>query len=78
MPTTLNNLDFSLKFMINGGVMAETFEEKAAAMSGLSQKEMVERLESMKEVCKSYCGESPSYTGTGETRLVFCMGISGR
>ena len=56
--------------------MTETFEEKIAAMAGLSQEEMAERVESMKEVCKSYCGECPSYTGTGES-LVFCaMGRS--
>lgn len=52
--------------------MTETFQEKMAAMAGLSREEMSKRIESMKEICKSYCGECPSYTGTGESKLVFC------
>jgi|Deesub1362B_J571_1020462.scaffolds.fasta_scaffold00192_5 hypothetical protein len=60
-----------------GRYVKESFEDKMASLKGLSEEEMAKRLESMRDVCKSYCGECPSYTGTGESSLVFCaMGKS--
>lgn len=52
--------------------MAETFEEKMEAMKGLSEEEMAKKIQEVKEICKSFCGECPTYTGTGETELGFC------
>ncbi|MFH0860266.1 MAG: DUF2769 domain-containing protein [Candidatus Altiarchaeota archaeon] len=52
--------------------MGETFEEKMEQMAELSDEEVAERIEELKDVCKSYCGECPSYTGTDETELGFC------
>lgn len=48
-------------------MVAETFEEKARAMQDLSEEEMAKQIEEVKNTCKSYCGECPSYEGTGET-----------
>ena len=52
--------------------MAETFEEKMGAMKSLSSEEFAKRIEEVKEICKSFCGECPSYTNTGETDFGFC------
>jgi hypothetical protein len=52
--------------------MAETFEEKAAAMMAMSEEEMAKKVEEVKSVCKNYCGNCPSYAGTGETDYGFC------
>ncbi len=52
--------------------MEGSFEEKMEMMKNISSEEMMKKFEEMKEICKNYCGECPSYTGTGETELVFC------
>jgi len=52
--------------------MAETFEEKMEAMKGFSEDEMAKKIQEVKETCKSFCGECPTYTETGETELGFC------
>jgi len=52
--------------------MDGSFEEKMEMMKNISSEEMMKKFEEMKEICKNYCGECPSYTGTGETELVFC------
>lgn len=49
-----------------------TLEEKMEAVKELSAEEMVERVKEIKNICKAFCGECPSYTGTGETELGFC------
>lgn len=52
--------------------MTETFEEEMEMMKDLSEEEMAKRMEEVKNICKAFCGECPSYTGTGETELGFC------
>ncbi len=52
--------------------MAETFEEKMAAMGDMSEEEIAQMIEDVKGVCKSFCGECPTHTGTEETGLAFC------
>jgi len=53
--------------------MSESFEDKMKAMKDLSDEEMAKRIEEVKAICASFCGECPSYTGTGETELGFCI-----
>lgn len=53
--------------------MSETFEEKMAAMSGLSEAEAAPMIEDIKHTCKNLCGECPTHIGTGETELAFCV-----
>lgn len=48
-----------------------TFEEKLAQMKGLSEAEMAERAKKIKSMC--ICASCPSYEGTGETELAFCL-----
>lgn len=52
--------------------MAETFEEKMAAMGDMSEEETAQMIEDIKGTCKNFCGECPTYTGTNETELAFC------
>ncbi len=52
--------------------MAGAFEEKMKEMSDLSDEEMKKQIDEIKKVCKDYCGECPTYMGTGETELGFC------
>jgi|Deesub1362A_J573_1020465.scaffolds.fasta_scaffold00322_31 hypothetical protein len=52
--------------------MSETFEEKIKAMKTISPEEMDKRVKEIKNVCKSFCGDCPTYTGAGETQLGFC------
>ena len=52
--------------------MAEIFEQKMEAMGALSQEEAAKMMEDVKSVCEAYCGQCPSYAGTGETELGFC------
>ncbi len=49
-----------------------TYEEILEQMAGMSEGEMKARIEEGKKLCAEYCGVCPSYTGTGETELVFC------
>ncbi len=53
---------------------AKTFEDvmKEMEKKKLSPEEMQKRLNDAKKICKDYCGECPTYVGTGETQLVFC------
>ncbi len=54
--------------------MAEemTFEQKMAMMKDMSPEDIQAAVEENKRICKDFCGECPSYTGTGETELLFC------
>lgn len=49
-----------------------TFEDVLEQMAGMSQEEMMAKVEENKKICADYCGKCPSYEGTGETKLVFC------
>jgi hypothetical protein len=51
-----------------------TFEEKMKMIySKLSEKQKKESREQIIYMCKNYCGKCPSYEGTGERFLAFCM-----
>ena len=58
--------------------MSESFEDKINVMKDLSNEEMAKRIEEVKAICASFCGECPSYTGTGETELGFCMAVKSK
>jgi hypothetical protein len=53
--------------------MAETFEEKMADWGNMSQEERDGMIEDIQSMCANFCGECPSYTGTGEHKLGFCV-----
>ncbi|RMF90209.1 MAG: DUF2769 domain-containing protein [Methanobacteriota archaeon] len=38
----------------------------------MSEEERANKIEEVKGVCKNFCGNCPSYTGTGETDYGFC------
>ena len=48
-----------------------TFELTMEAMSKMSPDEIKDRLADLTKIC--VCGKCPSYKGTGETRLLFCV-----
>ncbi|MHA1785920.1 MAG: DUF2769 domain-containing protein [Candidatus Helarchaeota archaeon] len=48
------------------------FEEKIKIMNVMTEKQKRESLEQVKFTCKDYCGNCPSYKGTGESNLGFC------
>jgi hypothetical protein len=51
-----------------------TFEEKMKMLYGkMSEKQKRESREQVIYMCKDYCGKCPSYKGTGEEALAFCM-----
>jgi len=51
-----------------------TFEEKMQMMLGkMSERQKRENREQVIYMCKDYCGKCPSYKGTGEESLAFCM-----
>lgn len=51
-----------------------SFEEKFQMIySKLSEKQKRESREQVIYTCKDYCGKCPSYEGTGEESLAFCM-----
>ena len=53
------------------------FEEMMEQMGKMSQEEMGKKMGQIQEMCKPYCGECPSYKGTGEEKFGFCaMGKS--
>lgn len=52
--------------------MKNIFEEKMKDMANMTDEEVNEMIAQTKEVCKSFCGECPSYIGTGETDFGFC------
>ncbi len=51
--------------------MAE-FEDTMKELADLGDEERSKKIEEIKKTCKSYCGECPSYSGTGEEDLGFC------
>jgi len=51
-----------------------TFEEKMQMLySKMTEKQKRENLGQVIYICKDHCGKCPSYKGTGETELAFCM-----
>lgn len=50
-----------------------TTYEKVLAMSKLSPEELKVKMEESKKMCESFCGECPTYTGSGENALLFCV-----
>jgi len=51
-----------------------TFEEKLEMFySKMTDKQWENSIEQVIYMCKDYCGKCPSYTGTGEESLAFCM-----
>lgn len=53
---------------------ATTFEEKMNMLySKMSEKEKKNSREQVIYMCNDYCGKFPSYEGTGEESLAFCM-----
>ena len=51
-----------------------TYEEKMKMLySKMSEKEQKNSREQVIYMCREYCGKCPSYTGTGEENLAFCM-----
>lgn len=50
------------------------FEEKMKMMDMMmTEKQKNDGLENTKFICKDYCGKCPSYQGSGEEDLAFCM-----
>ena len=54
------------------------YEEVLESMKNLSEDEIKAKVEEAKKICADYCGKCPSYTGTGETKLVFCSPMVGK
>ena len=53
---------------------ATTFEEKIKMLyPKMTEKQKRENIEQVEFTCKDYCGKCPSYVGTGEKSLAFCM-----
>ncbi|MHA1231282.1 MAG: DUF2769 domain-containing protein [Candidatus Helarchaeota archaeon] len=51
-----------------------TFEEKFKMIYGkMSERQKRESQEQVIFICKDYCGKCPTYMGTGEKSLAFCM-----
>ncbi|MBA7516960.1 hypothetical protein ES705_09010 [subsurface metagenome] len=51
-----------------------TFEEKMKMLySNMSEKQQRNSREQVIYICRDYCGKCPSYEGTGEKSLAFCM-----
>jgi hypothetical protein len=48
-----------------------TFEQSMAAMSKMSPEEIDSQMAQLTKIC--ICGKCPSYIGTGEKKLVFCL-----
>ena len=46
--------------------MAAAFEDKMEAIKKLSPEEYAKKIVEIKKTCKDYCGECPTYAGTGE------------
>ncbi|MEE9594120.1 MAG: DUF2769 domain-containing protein [Candidatus Hydrothermarchaeales archaeon] len=49
-----------------------TFEEMMGMMAEMSEEQINAAMMENKKICAEYCGVCPSYTGTGETELMFC------
>jgi len=52
---------------------SETFEQKMGALKKQSPEDYSKRISEINKTCKEYCGGCPSYVGTGEKDLVFCI-----
>ncbi|HDZ18035.1 hypothetical protein LCGC14_1112860 [marine sediment metagenome] len=53
---------------------AANFEEKMKMLHGkMSEKQKRDSREQVIYMCRDYCGKCPSYEGTGEDSLAFCM-----
>ncbi len=52
--------------------MAKKYEDVLKEMSKLSEEEIKKRMETASKICANYCGKCPTYSGTGETKLLFC------
>ncbi|MBD3228793.1 MAG: DUF2769 domain-containing protein [Candidatus Lokiarchaeota archaeon] len=51
-----------------------SFEEKMEMLYGkMTEKQMEQNIEQVMFTCEQYCGRCPSYKGTGEISLAFCM-----
>ena len=51
-----------------------TFEEKVTMLwSKMTERQKRESIEQVRYTCKDFCGKCPSYQGTGEQSLAFCM-----
>jgi len=50
-----------------------SFEDKIKMLDMMTEKQKQESKEQVKYTCKDYCGKCPSYVGTGEKELAFCM-----
>ncbi len=51
-----------------------TYEEKMKMLySKMTPKQQKESREQVIYMCREYCGKCPSYIGTGEKNLAFCM-----
>ncbi|WP_309492846.1 DUF2769 domain-containing protein [Candidatus Hecatella orcuttiae] len=50
-----------------------THEKVLEAMAKLSPEELKAKMEESRKMCESFCGECPTYTGTGEKELLFCI-----
>ncbi len=49
------------------------FEEKIKMIDVMTEKQKQDSTEQVKYTCKDYCGKCPSYIGSGESELAFCM-----
>lgn len=49
-----------------------SFEDSMEMMASMSKEDMMAGMEENKKICADYCGNCPSYSGTGETELLFC------
>ena len=53
--------------------VSEMFVQKMEAMKKLTSDEYAKKTAEIKKVCKDYCGQCPSYAGTKEKDLGFCI-----
>ncbi len=49
-----------------------SFEESMDMMAAMSKEDMMAAMDANKKICATFCGNCPSYSGTGETELLFC------
>jgi hypothetical protein len=49
----------------------KTFEQNMEAMSKMSPAEVQAKMKELDKIC--FCGRCPTYAGTGEKKLTFCV-----
>ena len=49
----------------------KTFEQNMEAMSKMTPEKMQSKIKELDKIC--ICGKCPTYTGTGEKKLTFCI-----